>query len=235
MFKTYQLRRNHKWLALFAGWQLFIWALSGLYMTFVDLDIVHGDHLIKMPTDTPLKDKQGGESQIQPIDAHLFADLSPISEIRLTTYFDRRVYEVKSRGKWVFINAQTGQIIEALEKAAIIQRAQQIYTGKGQIESVNWLEQYPPELGGRKNPVWQVNFDDSFNPSLYFHPLSGRLISKRSDIWRIFDFFWVLHIMDYWGSNQFEGYLFRTLAILSLVLSLFGAGLLYFRLKKEAN
>ena len=42
-------RKTHKWLGLFIGIQIVIWSLSGLYMTAVHIDTIHGDHLIRSP------------------------------------------------------------------------------------------------------------------------------------------------------------------------------------------
>ena len=40
-------RETHKWLGLFIGVQVVIWSLSGLYMTAIHIDIIHGDHLVR--------------------------------------------------------------------------------------------------------------------------------------------------------------------------------------------
>ena len=40
-------RKTHKWLGLFIGLQVVIWSLSGLYMTVVHIDTIHGDHLVR--------------------------------------------------------------------------------------------------------------------------------------------------------------------------------------------
>ena len=40
-------RKIHKWIALIVGIQLFLWALSGFYMVVVNIDIIHGDMLVK--------------------------------------------------------------------------------------------------------------------------------------------------------------------------------------------
>ena len=40
-------RKTHKWLGLVIGLQVVIWSLSGLYMTAVHIDIIHGDHLVQ--------------------------------------------------------------------------------------------------------------------------------------------------------------------------------------------
>ena len=40
-------RKIHKWVALFLGVQLLLWALSGFYMVVVHIDIIHGDMLVE--------------------------------------------------------------------------------------------------------------------------------------------------------------------------------------------
>src|SRR5919201_830574 len=40
-------RSVHKWLALFVGLQLLVWAVTGFYMVAVDLDFIHGDPLVR--------------------------------------------------------------------------------------------------------------------------------------------------------------------------------------------
>jgi len=42
-------RRLHKWLAVGVGIQAAIWMLSGLYMTAVHIDIIHGDYFVRSP------------------------------------------------------------------------------------------------------------------------------------------------------------------------------------------
>ena len=41
-------RKTHKWIGLFVGLQVVVWSLSGLYMTIVHIDTIHGDHLIRV-------------------------------------------------------------------------------------------------------------------------------------------------------------------------------------------
>ena len=40
-------RSVHKWLALFVGLQLLVWAITGFYMVAIDLDFIHGDSLVR--------------------------------------------------------------------------------------------------------------------------------------------------------------------------------------------
>ena len=47
-----QVRTWHRWLSIVVGLQLLLWTLSGLVMTWVPIDEVHGDHLVA-ELDTP--------------------------------------------------------------------------------------------------------------------------------------------------------------------------------------
>ena len=40
-------QKLHKWLGLLVGLQLVIWSISGFYMVVIDIDIIHGDHLVQ--------------------------------------------------------------------------------------------------------------------------------------------------------------------------------------------
>ncbi|HEY5613164.1 MAG TPA: hypothetical protein VIK70_06190, partial [Lysobacter sp.] len=50
MKPAFWARRAHKWIALVVGVQALLWMLSGLYMTVISIDIIHGDHLAHAST-----------------------------------------------------------------------------------------------------------------------------------------------------------------------------------------
>jgi len=226
MKRVFWLRKTHKWFALFAGVQVLIWSISGLYMVFVDLDIIHGDHLVNLQ-----KPQSIDATKLQPISSALIQENTPIHSIKLKVYFDHPVYEIRTKTSTLIVDGFTGEEKANLSKAAIQNNTLKIYAGDAVISKIELLEKYPSEIGGRKQSVWQVQFDDALNSTLYFHPQSGRLISKRSDLWRIFDFLWLLHIMEFWDSDGFSGWLFRVFSITSLLMALFGTWLLFYRIK----
>ena len=228
MKRIFWLRKTHRWLALIAGIQVFIWSISGLYMTIVDLDIIHGDHLVKEQ-----KAEIIDSTRIMPISKQLIEQLAPIQSIKLKAYFGQSVYEVRSNKKMSFVDALTGEIKEQLTAKVIKLQANEIYAGEANISSIELLAVYPGEIGGRKQSVWQVQYDDWSQATLYFHPQSGRLISKRTDLWRTFDFLWLLHIMEYKGVGGMTGIIFRVFSITSMLMALFGSWLLFYRLKGD--
>ena len=231
MKRVFWVRRIHKWLALVAGLQVFVWAVSGLYMTVIDLSIIHGDHLVIPADEAPLS-----TYQLKPISTKLVSQLGPIKSINLKSYFGSPVYEIKTaKNKLIVVDGVTGDLKAELQEAEVRRIANTIYAGDALITHVEKLARYPGEIGGKKQSVWQVEYDDLLKSTLYFHPVSGRLVSKRTHLWRVFDVFFILHIMDFMGSDGHTGYLFRFFSIASLLLAVFGTWLLVFRLKGGVN
>ena len=63
--------------------------------------------------------------------------------------------------------------------------------------------------------------------AIYVDATSGRLRAVRTNSWRLFDFLWSLHIMDYDEREDFNHWLIKLLAIMSLVTVLSGLSLFF--------
>jgi hypothetical protein len=50
-------------------------------------------------------------------------------------------------------------------------------------------------------PVWRVDVTGTQNASFYVDPYSGTVKPVRTQLWRIYDFLWGLHIMD-WSDHE---------------------------------
>jgi len=76
-----------------------------------------------------------------------------------------------------------------------------------------------------------MDFDDRFSTTFYISQDNGQLVTRRHQYWRIFDFLWMLHIMDYVNRSDMHNLLLKVSQIIGLVFVLTGFWLLYFRLK----
>lgn len=223
-------RKTHKWLSLIVGIQVLLWIVSGLYMTAVDIDLVHGDHLVNPITAPTLADKI-----IAPLPAKAFGRYGDVSEVKLTTRMGKAVYLLNTAEGKITLDAQTGAIVEELQQNEVSALAKAYYAGEGNVVQIRRLDQYPQELGGRDLPVWQVHYDDWLNSTLYFDVNNGRLIRKRSDLWRWFDLLWMLHIMDYESREDINNNLLRLAASLGLLMSVSGLLMLWYRLRAKGG
>jgi len=191
--------------------------LSGLYMTSIDIDIIHGDHLVT-PHQEMIDFKRVNSVPAQ---------YKNLENVRLTSHNDVPVYLVTSSTQSLAINAASGQQI-TIDSSYIERHAQHIYSQSGTIVSTILLPQYPRELGGRPQPIWQVVFNDDLSPTLYFSADNGQFIKARSDLWRIFDVMWMLHIMDYQESEDVNNLLLSVAVVTALLLASIGVWLIFY-------
>jgi hypothetical protein len=196
-------RRTHKWLAVIVGLQAVLWTLSGLYMTAVHIDIIHGDHFVRTPEPRPVQ----ANSIMDPLAAG--RSVARAESVKLNWLLDRPTYIVTSRGKQVLLDARTGSVIPPPSKAEIRRLALFWFTGKEALSSVTLIHELPGEVRGRKPPLWRAEFDGWNKPTLYISPTTGELLTRRHELWRIFDFVWMLHIMDYDERENVNNWLLR--------------------------
>ena len=87
------VRRAHKWIGLVIGVQALLWMLSGVYMTAISLEVIHGDHLAHV-SDAPL-DRQG-----ERLDVSRLAQIRPgFESFKLKRFLGKEVYELRGGGK----------------------------------------------------------------------------------------------------------------------------------------
>ena len=211
------IRNTHKWLSAIVGIQLVIWMLSGLYMVSIDIDVIHGDHLVKTSPKRYLSD------QLSPIPTQY----NQLKRVSLTHQLGQAVYIINSESKSFVLNAATAKPI-FVDKDYITNRALETYNESGALLDVTLLSAYPSELGGRKSPLWRATFDDDFSPTLYFSASTAQFVKARSDLWRGFDWMWRLHIMDYDDGENVNNLLLTFATLLALLVASSGAWLIFY-------
>lgn len=223
------VRRTHKWLALIVGVQALIWAVSGMYMTAIHIDIIHGDHFVRAAEPRPAR----AASLMNPIGA---AQAVPGAQsVKLHWLLDKPTYIVTSDGGASLVDAVTGAVLPAPSERQIRQLADHWFTGDEKISGVRLIEEVPGEIRGRNPPFWRVDYNGWNKPTLYFSPATGELLTRRHGLWRIFDFFWMTHIMDYETRDNVNNRLLIIASWVTLAMTLAGAWLLLysFRGKKR--
>lgn len=221
------VRRTHKWLALVVGVQALLWTLTGLYMVVVHIDIIHGDHLVRAPVAEPYN--LSGLAQ----PSRIVADAPGVSELRLQRFFGRPVWRAETPEGARLFDARSGAPLPALTESQVREQARRIFTGDSRIVSVSLLTRAPQEMQSRKPPYWQVEFEGWNRPTLYLSPATGELISRRHALWRVFDFAWMLHIMDYDERTDVNNPLLRVATWSAFAMALSGAWLLIWSFQRR--
>ncbi len=217
-------RTLHKWLGLAVGLQVLIWLATGLYMVVVDIDFIHGDPLVKnMQQAVAVPSKPLLEI------ADLRARYPDASHIGLKVVMGKTFYTITSAGNRYLLDPMTGGLKSPLDEATARDIARYHFNGQAPVSSAVLITSNPPmEIQTRRLPLWRIDFNDRFATSFYIDPYTGTLATRRFQYWRIFDFMWMLHIMDYEARADAHNPLLITAQIAGLIFSVTGIWLLFY-------
>jgi hypothetical protein len=210
---------------LFVGLQLLTWSITGTYMVLMDIDYIHGDTLVAKKTQS-LSSNQVEYSFKELLVAHPQA-----TSVELGFMLNQAVYRFNLDKKKVLFSAIDGKKLSPINEGLATAIARDKYHKKGvAIAKVQLLtEETPRELSSRHLPVWRVDFDEFASPSFYISVNSGQLVTKRHSYWRLFDWMFAFHVMDY-IDEEADNKLLLLFSIIALVASAFGLVLTYYRL-----
>lgn len=213
----HRLARWHIWLGWAAALPIIVWLISGLVMVARPIEVVRGEAL---------------RAEVPPIDpAGLVLPKDPglIAKIALVNEASAMVWVVTGPDKSVRrFGAFTGEPMAPVAEAEARSIAKAAFSGKAALIALRRIEanQTPLELR-RERPAWQAEFDDDTH--VFIDADSGEVLALRTGWWRTYDFFWGLHIMDPMGRENAYNPFVWLFGTLGLVLSLFGAVLLFRR------
>lgn len=220
-------RRAHRWIALVVGVQALLWMLTGLYMTAIPIELIHGDHLAHVAAE-PLS-----ETAVR-VDTSVLSERYPdLTGFRLKQLMGQTVYELHQGGKTTLVDSTTGVELPPLDEHQARQLASSFYRGDGSIQSMHLLKEAPNEVAKRPVPLWQANFSDRGHTTLYLSTTTGELLARRHSFWRLYDFLWMFHIMDYETRSNVNNSLMRVAASTGLLFALSGIWLLVYSFRKR--
>lgn len=205
----------HRWLGLALFAQIAIWMTSGVVMSFLPIELVRGETAAAYdaPVELPV------QNYFPP--AGVIAEMGRAETVTLKNWLGRAVYIVKTSDGSAMFDADTGDRITPLSESDARRVAVADFVGDGDVERIELLAQPPQEYRGRK-PVWRVVFADANETRIYVSPETGDVVARRNRVWRFYDFFWMLHIMDYEERENFNNPIVRIFAATGLLFALSG-------------
>ena len=217
-------RSLHKWLGLFVGLQILIWLLTGLYMVVVNIDFIHGDTLVRHMQQKVIMPGEDGFGL-----SELRSRYPDATEIGLVAVMGKTLYTVKGASQRYLLDPENGEVLSPLNEETARAIAQYHFDGNATVVSAVLIKSNPPmEIQTRRLPLWRIDFNDRFSTSFYIDPFTGALVTRRFQFWRIFDFMWMLHIMDYEDRQDAHNRLLVTAQIAGLIFAISGLWLLFY-------
>ncbi len=220
----------HKWVALVVGVQVLFWVAGGLVMTAIPIETVRSEHHVRQAAPAPLPP---GLLQILPETARTLPGGLAGAALKSTPRGPAWVL-TPVKGEAVTLAADTGRPFASLTSAEAARLAAQAYAGAGRPVSAVHLNEAPAETG-RTGPIWRVEFSDRERTAFYLSPETGEVVTRRSAVWRFYDFFWRLHVMDWKSGEDFNHPLIVATTFLTLGVVVTGFILLWIRLARDIH
>ena len=237
--RQYFIRKTHRYLGVILGVQFLFWTIGGLYFSWSDMDEIHGDHhkAIVSPLESDIK-MVNPQDIIQKIKKR--DSIKYILDIRLIQILDQPVYQIIYKGeenddkKIQLAQANTGELRNALSKEEAIKVAQKSFYTDAMVSQVEYLTNTSKHHEYRENPLpaFAVKFEHPSNTTVYVSSELGTVQKFRNDKWRIFDFLWMMHTMDYQGRDNITNWLLRAFSIFGLMTIASGFVLFFVSCKK---
>jgi len=227
----------HRWIGLVIALQLLAWSTGGLIFSVLDIRGVRGE------TDALMRDRVGLEpASLEGLPAGVreaVAALGP-GAVGGVELIDRGVgphWEVRGLSGETLARLHTGgEPVGPVtgEEASTIAAAD--FLPGAPVALVQYIDADPPlEYRGGPLPAWRVDLDHAKQPHVYIDARTGRIVARRNQSWRIFDFFWMLHTMDYTGRDNFNHPLLTVASLLAVATAGTGLSLWGWRMVSKAR
>lgn len=233
-----KIRKTHRWLGVILGIQFLFWTLGGLYFSWSNMDAVKGED--QKAVTQPL---QGNLSFVSPknvIDKIRLKDsVVYLLDLKIIQILNKPFYQITYSGndskvhKIQLADAVSGELRTALSENEAIEIAKKSLAKKPIIIKTEFLTSTNGHHEYRKQPL--PAFAVTFNPknpiTVYVASELGTVQKFRNNQWRIYDFLWMLHTMDYETRSNFSNWLLRAFSIFGL-LSIMSGFVLFFVSRK---
>ena len=223
--KSSFIRKAHRWLGLIAAIQLLIWTGSGLFFSIVPIDDVRGTHLLQAPPALRLEHVRL-ISPSELVAQHQELAMLSVGKVQLQQRLYTPIYLVKREDELLVFHAETAAKLAPLSET----EAHSIATNSSQlpVQSLSWVTSVDrgSEYRDGELPAWKVELKGVDEANLWIGANSGKVSAIRTNTWRLYDFLWGLHIMDYVDRDNFNSWLLRAFALLGVMT--IASGLLLF-------
>ena len=212
------VRVFHKYLSLIISIQLLLWTISGIYFAFNKIELVRGEQYI-------IKDNPSS------IEINNLNISSNVKNIEIFKRLNQWVVKVEMDAGFKYQDLLGNEVYELSPNQAI--EVVKLKTTLSPIDAIKINESSArSEFRGRSLPIYKIKTDSSDDTNVYVDVMSGKIVAIRSDSWRVWDFLWGAHIIDYRQRDNINNILLKIFSILALLSSLSGIALFFNTIKK---
>ncbi len=214
------IRLFHKYLSLVISIQLLLWTISGIYFAFNKIELVRGEQY--------LIEQKVSKLNLKEVESSFSG-----KNVNFVRRLDEWIIKVETDSGFSYTDLQ-GQNLDELNAEEVREVVRQSTNLIPLMAQRIDKPEIRAEFRGRNLPIFKVATSTTDNINVYVDAFTGEVTAIRSDSWRIWDFLWGAHIIDYSERENINNFLIKILSILALISSLSGIVLFFktFKFKK---
>lgn len=212
------IRLGHRYFGIIIGIQFVFWTISGLFFAWTNITEIRGDHLRKKASAIEIKDELIAPSIFLKKNTEL-------KSLQLVTVFERPYYRVETTNKKVeLVDAQTGVSRKSVSKKEAVRIADAALKNPSEVIKTDLLTSTNGhhEYRDKQLPAWAVEYSEPSGLVVYISADDGQVRSVRTSNWRIFDFLWMLHTMDFFTRDNINNWALRVFSVLGILMLVSG-------------
>jgi uncharacterized membrane protein YkoI len=215
----------HRWIGLVISVQLLAWSAGGFIFSVLDIRGVRGEQDSSMLAFSVLDER---DKQMLPGGVRSTLDRPEYANAAYVALLNRGVgpfWEIRDEDARFLVRVDgSGADAGLLTEEQALDIALRDFLPEAEVLHIELIEADPPgEYRGKPMPAYRVVLDHRKRPHIYIDASTGEITARRNRSWRIFDFFWMLHTMDYRGRDDFNHLLLTSASVLAIATS--GSGL----------
>jgi hypothetical protein len=219
-FQRY-VRKAHRYLGLFLGIQFLAWTLGGLYFSWTNIEEIRGENLRADKKPLPIQMQNASLSilldSLQKNEANI-----AFQNIQVVEILDKAFYQIhleKPQKKVLLFEMKNLSPKSALNEQEAKEVAKRSLKNPSEILETEYLTTTNGhhEYRGKPLPAYAITFDKPNNTTVYVSAELGTVQSYRNNAWRVFDFLWMLHVMDYENRDNINNWLLRAFSFFGLI------------------
>ena len=212
------IRSFHKYLSLIISVQLLLWTISGIYFAFNKIELVRGEQYII-------------EDNPSALDIESLNISSNTKGIEVFKRLNQWIVKVEMNAGFKYQDLLGNEVYELSPNQAI--EVVKLKTTLSPVDVIKINESSArSEFRGRSLPIYKIKTNSSDDSNVYVDVMSGKIVAIRSDSWRVWDFLWGAHIIDYRQRDNINNILLKIFSVLALFSSLSGIALFFNTIKK---
>lgn len=244
--RHYYIRRAHRYLGVLLGIQFLLWTVGGLYFSWSNMEEIHGDLQRRnsplLSSDISLVSPSvvlDNIKKVHRIDSLVSVQLieilgKPFYQVRCINVIHNDATHTHNMESMNHLaDAVSGKLRGPLSKEEAVEMARTRFMGQPNVEAVEYLTTTNGHHEYRESPLpaYAISFHHDSKTTVYVSTELGTVEKFRNYKWRVFDFLWMMHTMDYQSRDNISNWMLRAFSIFGLVTVLSGFVLFFISTK----